>query len=234
MLENVNLQQVKEKLYNRLKDSGWGDSLKSFVLSSDMDKILTRLLEEARDNKRFVPQIKDVFKAFEVCPFDKTRVVIIGQDPYPYPDVPDGIAFSCSKKNKTEVSLQLIFESIKETAVPGYQGDPDLTRWANQGVLLLNSALTTTVYKPGSHYLLWSPFIVAVLDALIWNRQDIIYVFLGKKAQEYSELVPSNTLKIMLAHPAYAAYQKEPWDCEDLWNKVNNQLVKLNQTPIEW
>jgi uracil DNA glycosylase len=75
---------------------------------------------------------------------------------------------------------------------------------------------------------------VAVLDALIWNRQDVIYVFLGKKAQEYSELVPSNTLKIMLNHPAHAAYQKETWNCEDLWNKINNHLVKLNQTPIEW
>jgi uracil-DNA glycosylase len=97
MLETVNLQEVKEKLYTRLKDAGWGDPLKTFVLSSDMDIILERLLDEARDNKRFVPQIRDVFKAFEVCPFDKTRVVIIGQDPYPYPEVPDGIAFSCSK-----------------------------------------------------------------------------------------------------------------------------------------
>ena len=234
MLENVNLQQVKDKLYNKLKDAGWGDYLKTFVLSSDMDKILERLLEEARDNKRFVPQMKDVFRAFEVCPFDKTKVVIFGQDPYPYPDVPDGIAFSCSKKGKIEVSLDLIFESIKETAVPGYQGEPDLKRWSDQGVLLLNSALTTTVYKPGSHYLLWSPFIVSVIDALIWNKQDVIYVFLGSKAQEYADLIPGNNLKILLSHPASAAYNKKPWDCGDVWNKINTQLVKLNQEPIKW
>ena len=234
MLENVNLQQVKEKLYTKLKESGWGDSLKTFVLSDDMDKILERLLDEARDNKRFVPQMKDVFRAFEVCSFDNTRVVIIGQDPYPYPEIPDGIAFSCSKKGKPEASLRLIFDSIKDTCIPGYQGDPDLKRWSDQGVLLLNSALTTTVFKPGSHYLLWSPFIVSVIDSLIWNKQDIIYVFMGKKAQEYADLIPGNSLKILVSHPASAAYEKKPWDCEDLWNKINNQLVKLNQKPIEW
>jgi uracil-DNA glycosylase len=234
MLENVNLQQVKEKLYSRLKDNGWGDSLKTFVLSSDMDKILERLLEEARDNKRFVPQMKDVFRAFELCPFEQVNVVIMGQDPYPYPDVPDGIAFSCSKKGKVEASLGLIFESIKETIDPVYYPDPDLSRWSKQGVLLLNSALTTTIFKPGSHYLLWSPFIVSVLDSLIWNRQDIIYVFMGKKAQEYADLVPNNTLKLLVSHPASAAYEKKPWDCEDLWNKVNTQLEKLNKPKIQW
>jgi uracil-DNA glycosylase len=234
MLETVNLQEVKEKLYTRLKDAGWGDPLKTFVLSSDMDTILERLLDEARDNKRFVPQIRDVFKAFEVCPFDKTRVVIIGQDPYPYPEVPDGIAFSCSKKNRQEVSLTMIFDSIRKTIDPDYSGENDLRCWSNQGVLLLNSALTTTVFKPGSHYLLWSPFIVSVIDSLIWTRQDLIYVFMGKKAQEYADLVPGNNLKIMVSHPASAAYEKKPWDCNDMWNKINNQLEKLNQPKIQW
>lgn len=234
MLENVNLQQVKEKLYDRLKEAGWGNYLKTFVLSSDMDKILQRLLEEAKDNKRFVPQMKDVFRAFEVCPFDKTRVVILGQDPYPYPEIPDGIAFSCSKKGSPEASLRLIFQSIKDTCIPGYQGDADLKRWSDQGVLLLNSALTTTVFKPGSHYLLWSPFIASVLDALVWNKPDVIYVFLGKKAQEYADMVPGNNLKLMVSHPASAAYEKKPWDCGDMWNKINSHLEKSNQEKIQW
>jgi uracil-DNA glycosylase len=234
MLETVNLQEVKEKLYVKLKESGWSEYLKTFVLSSDMDKILETLLSEAMDNKRFTPKIKDLFRAFETCEFNNTKVVIIGQDPYPQEGVADGVAFSCSHTGRAEASLSYILNSIKKTTNID-SSDCDLKRWSDQGVLLLNTAFTTTIGKPGSHQLLWRPFTVAVLDALIWNNPNLIYVFMGKQAQQLADLIPDNNYKILVSHPASAAYnhQKE-WDCGDMWNKVNEYLVKQNKTKIEW
>jgi len=234
MLENVNLQEVKEKLYVKLKDAGWSEYLKTFVLSSEMDKILETLLAEAMDNKRFTPKIKYLFRAFEVCSFDNVNVVMIGQDPYPQEGVADGVAFSCSITGKPEASLRYIQESIRKTTGI-VSTDPDLTRWSNQGVLLLNSAFTTTIGKPGSHQLLWSPFVIALLDALVWNRQNIIYVFMGKQAAKLADFVPDSNYKFIVSHPASAAYMKQSeWSCDDVWNKINSTLEKQNKPKIIW
>jgi len=234
MLETVNLQEIKEKLYIKLKDSGWSEYLKTFVLSSEMDRILEILLAEAMDNKRFTPKIKNLFTAFEVCPFDKVNVVIIGQDPYPQEGVADGIAFSCSITGKPEASLRYINSSIKATT--GVDCNKvDLSEWSKQGVLLLNTAFTTTIGKPGSHQLLWRPFTVAVLDALIWNNPNLIYVFMGKQAQQFADLVPDNNYKFNVSHPASASYNKlSEWNCDDIWNKINNTLEKQNKNKIIW
>lgn len=237
MISSVNLQDVKEKLYDKIGDSGWKDKLKSYLLGTDMDKILEYLLKEANDGKRFTPPMKYLFRAFEVCPFDKTDVVIIGQDPYPQLDVADGLAFSCSRKDKAEVSFGHMKEAIVRS-VPEEFRDPnpsnDLKRWADQGVLLLNSAFTTTIGKPGTHQLLWRPFLINVLDSLVWNRPGIIYVFLGKKAQEYMDLIPENNCKIAVTHPASAAYSGTLWDCDDLFNKINSCLESQSKPKIIW
>jgi uracil-DNA glycosylase len=233
-MEEVNLQEVKDKLYEKLKANGWGPQLINFIMTSDFDDILSFLLREAQDGKRFTPKVKHLFKAFEVCPFDKVNVVIIGQDPYPQINVADGIAFSCSNFGKIEKSLDYMFKSIDKTT-GSVNNDPDLTRWSNQGVLLLNSALTTTISKPGTHQLLWKPFLAYVLDYLVWNKPNLIYVFLGKKAQDFADLIPDNNYKIMVSHPASAAYNEEAeWDCNDMWNKINKYLEQDGKPRISW
>lgn len=237
MISSVNLQDVKEKLHKKLEISGWSEKLRSFMLGNEMDKILDILLKEAMDSKRFTPPMKYIFRAFEECPYDKVNVVIIGQDPYPQLEVADGIAFSCSIKDKPEVSLQHIFKAIKES-VPQELQDPNptnnLDRWAKQGVLLLNSAFTCTIGKPGTHYLLWRPFLINVIDSMIWTKPDMIYVFLGKKAQDYMDLIPDTGCKIAVEHPAAAAYKGSIWDHGDMFNKINECLEKLNKPKIIW
>lgn len=234
MLDKVNIQEVQDKLYDKLKESGWADKLKTFLISNDMTKILGTLLKEAQDNKRFTPQIKDVFNAFTACPYDKTRVVLMGQDPYPVIGQADGLAFSCSKV-PVQKSLAYMHDSIKRTAVPGYIGEKNLTCWADQGILLLNTALTTTINKPSSHQMLWKAFTAQVLDSLIWEKPGLIYVFMGKKAQDFADLIPDNNYKIMVSHPASAAYSNlEEWDCEDMWNKINKYLEQDGQQRISW
>ncbi len=157
MTEQVNLEDVKLKLIEKLKPSGWAGKLKGFVQSSDFDKILKVLYKLREDGKRFTPPLKYVFRAFEECPINDLKVVMIGQDPYPQLGVADGISFSCSLTGKPQPSLRHILRAVNET-VHGeiaIDYDPDLKRWSNQGVLMLNSALTCEIDKIGSHVPIW-------------------------------------------------------------------------------
>jgi uracil-DNA glycosylase len=238
MLQTVDLADIKCKLIEKLKESGWADKLKGFIQSSDFDKILQNLYDLRESGKRFTPPLKQVFRAFEECPVDKLRVIIIGQDPYPQLGVADGLAFSCGNTDKPQPSLRNMFEAIEKTVYqefPTYQ-DPNLTRWANQGVLLLNKALTCEVDKIGSHYDVWNDFVMYVLDMLNFTDSGLIFVLLGKPSQEFENFIGPNHYIIKASHPASAAYTKTVWECNDLFNKVNEIITKCNgpQFTINW
>lgn len=236
---SVDIQEVQEKLVDKLRPSGWADKLKTFIMTDDFADILQKLKVLRDEDKRFTPPLKEVFTAFEKCPYKDVKVVIIGQDPYPQLGVADGMAFSCSKTQVLQPSLKYLLEAVEDTVYAGLptQENPDLTRWAEQGVLLLNTALTVEVNKIGSHYDLWAPFVTCVIDTLSWNNPGLIWVFMGKKAQELESLVSSNHYKFEISHPASAAYQKaSKWDCDDVFNKINNILEANNgsQYKIQW
>lgn len=235
-LNTIDLEDIKNKLYERLKLSGWGDKLKTFILSSDFDKVLTTLLAQAREGQRFTPPLKQVFRAFEECPYDKLKIVIIGQDPYPQMNTADGIAFSCSNENKIQPSLRYIFKELEATVYPdGYTWDPNLARWSNQGILLLNTAFTTTISKIGQHYLLWQPFMAFLFDILTFQNPGLIYVFMGAKAKEWAESVPENNYKFFTTHPAFAAHtNNDKWDCQDIFNKISTIVEKNYNEKIIW
>lgn len=235
----VDIQSVQEKLVDKLRPCGWADKLKAFIMTEDFALVLQRLKDMRDEDKRFTPPLKDVFTAFENCPYQDLKVVIIGQDPYPQLGVADGMAFSCSKTMQLQPSLKYLLEAVEETVYAGFptQEDPNLTRWAKQGVLLLNTALTVEVNSIGSHYDLWQPFVTYVMDILSWNNPGLIWVFMGKKAQELESLVSSNHYKFMISHPASAAYQKaSKWECDDVFNKINNILEQNNgpEFKIQW
>lgn len=238
MTQTVDLAEIKCKLIEKLTPSGWATKLRGFILSSDFDKILDKLLAERDANKRFTPPLKHVFRAFEECPEKDLKIIMIGQDPYPHFGVADGIAFSCGLTQKPQPSLKNMFEAIEETVFQGYPTyqDPDLTRWANQGVLMLNSALTTQLDKVGTHYDIWKDFIMYVLDMLSLTNSGLIFMLLGAKAQELESVIGQNHYILKASHPASAAYTKTVWDCNDIFNKANEILAKNNgaQYKIQW
>jgi uracil-DNA glycosylase len=238
MTQTVDLAEIKCKLIEKLTPSGWPTKLRGFIQSSDFDQILDELLKERDAGKRFTPPLKLVFRAFQECPEKDLKIIMIGQDPYPHFGVADGIAFSCGLTGKTQPSLNNMFEAIEETVYYGYPTyqDPDLTRWANQGVLMLNSALTTQVDKVGTHYDIWKDFIAYVLDMLSLTNSGLIFMLLGAKAQELEPLIGQHHYVLKASHPASAAYTKTTWDCNDIFNKANEILAKNNgpQYKIQW
>lgn len=234
-LNNIDLEEIKQKLYERLKPSGWADKLKTFILSSDFDKILMALLKNAQEGKRFTPQLKQIFRVFEECPYDSLKVVMLSHEPYYFIGIADGIAFSCSNTKLVEPALRAMFKEVEATTCKeGYSWDPDLTRWSNQGILMLNSALTATIGKSNQHYAIWQPFIAFLLDHLMCTTSGLVYVFIGNKAQDWSESVPSNNWKILCTHPELPAHIHERWDSEDMFNKVSDLVFKQFKYQIKW
>lgn len=237
-MENVlNLEEVKLKLFNILEPSGWHRVLKSFMFSSDFDKILTVLWELNQHGKNFTPNLKSIFKAFEVCPYNDLKVVFLLQDPYPGENVASGIALSCDRQMKIQPSLKYVFEEINKTVYNHEEVcvNPDLTRWSKQGVLMLNTALTTEVKRIGVHYELWKDFTAYLLDWLNKYNPGLIYVYMGKKAEEWSVLTNDNNYKFVVSHPASAAYSKtKTWDCKDVFNQTNIILKEQHNVQITW
>jgi uracil-DNA glycosylase len=227
-MESLNI--LKEKLKLDVKKGNWDDILLPFINSKAYDDVTTSLVSLVEGGQRFTPQFKDIFNAFKECDYNNLKVVIVGQDPYPQLDVADGIAFSCSKKDKTEKSLQYIFKALYGE----YEGyNNDLRRWANQGVLLINTALTVEVNKIGSHYWNWKPFTEYLFTEINRNNKDIVFILMGKKAESWQLLLP-NQIVLKCSHPASAAYRGGVWDSNDVFSKANDELKKQDKTLISW
>jgi uracil-DNA glycosylase len=234
-MSTIDLKDIQQKLYEKLKPSGWADKLKGYLLSDEFYQVLETLYNEANEGHRFTPVLKDLFRAFEECPYDQLKVVVVGQDPYPKANAADGIAFSCSKNGVMQASLRYIFSDLKETIDPEYVENIDLKRWSNQGVLMLNTALTTRIGKIGMHIELWRPFMNYLFDMLNSYNPGTLYVFMGNKAKAWKDHVNKNNFKFFTTHPASAAYTgKRRWDSGDVFNKVNQVLKEYHNTEIVW
>lgn len=184
------------------------------------------------------PSIKDVFKAFKLCPYNNCRVVFIGQDPYPQRGVAQGVLFGNSSdtpENKLSPSLQIIKESVINFEIPHnlITFDPTLESWAKQGILMINSALTTEVGKIGVHMMKWRPFMIAFLKQMSMINPGIIYVLFGSQAQILEPYISKNNYVLKIEHPAYFARtnKKMPYH---IWKDINKVLYDLYGESIEW
>ena len=184
------------------------------------------------------PSIKDIFRAFKLCPYNSCRVVFIGQDPYPQRGVAQGVLFGNSSntpENKLSPSLQIIKESVINFEIPHnfITFDPTLESWAKQGILMINSALTTEVGKIGVHMMKWRPFMIAFLKQMSMINPGIIYVLVGSQAQILEPYINKNNYVLKIEHPAYFAKtnKKMPYH---IWKDINKILYDLYGERIEW
>lgn len=234
-------EELATKLSVKFKNEApdWHNMMKTVFSSEDFVKIMRSLVYLVEDDKRFTPPLKSIFRAFTECPLSSLKVIIVGQDPYPQLGVADGIAFSCSQTLKKEASLRYIHDAISETVYQGKMLGVDMKRdlkhWSNQGVLMLNISLTTEIGKIGTHLEIWKPFIAYLFDMLSSRNDEYIFVFLGKKAEAFEDLIDDKHEKLFASHPASAAYAKQKtWDCNDVFNKVNFILESKGKSKIIW
>ena len=208
-------------------------------LSSEFEKDYMRklslFLKEEKKTKTIYPSGSKIFNAFNLTPFSKVKVVILGQDPYHGPDQANGLSFSVNKSFPIPPSLKNIFKELFDDLGIQPPNSGCLERWSNQGVLLLNTYLTVEKGKPGSHRNIgWERFTDNVLNKLSENKKNIVYLLWGKHAQEKAKIINSaNNKIIMSAHPSpysanYGFFGSRPF------SKANDFLVNTNQTKINW
>ena len=230
MKEKLELDKIVDKLYEDLVPSGWARVLRTFIYSSDFKNIIQSLANESLLDRRFTPPLRDVFRAFKECPYDDLKVVIVGQDPYPTINVADGIAFSCSKTMRLQPSLKFMLDEVNRTVYNGdcVSNNPDLTRWSRQGILMLNTALTTEIGKIGKHYDIWKPMLNYLFDYLSNYNNGLVYIYMGKEARTWADNVNDNCFKLFCSHPASAVYNKfRRWDSQNVF-PIAQKIVDEN------
>lgn len=186
-------------------------------------------------NHKIYPDPEVIFRAFDLCPVENTKVVILGQDPYHGENQANGLAFAVNSNLKLPPSLQNIYKEIASDLKISPQPDGDLTRWAKQGVLLLNATLTVRAQSPGSHqHQGWEHFTDAVIQKLNAAKSDIVYILWGKYAQQKGAIIDeTKNLVLKAAHPSPFSAHNGFFGCQH-FSKTNDYLAKLGKKPIDW
>ena len=206
-----------------------------FFSSNKFKKIVRFLKEERESGKNILPPKEAILNALALTPLDEVKVVIIGQDPYPNKEHPIGLAFAVSERvNPLPKSLINIFRELKDdTGTDRTIGD--LSDWARQGVLLLNTSLTVVEGKPGSHSGIgWSGLCKDTIRVLNEQRENIVFILWGKHAQKYEMFIDRNKhFVIKSPHPSPLSAHRGFFGSKP-FSQTNKYLEEHNIKQIEW
>jgi uracil-DNA glycosylase len=212
----------------------WEKHLKD-EFEKDYFKKLTEFVKSEYSSKTIYPPGKLIFNAFEHTPFDKVKVVIIGQDPYHGPNQAMGLSFSVPKGVRTPPSLQNIYKEIKQDLEKDSITSGDLTSWADQGVLLLNAVLTVEANKAASHQKKgWEVFTDAVIKKISEEKSNIVFILWGSYAQKKGLVIDETKHFIVKsAHPSPLSAHNGFFGSKP-FSKANVFLKSIDQKEIEW
>lgn len=211
------------------------------IIESDKFKALGSYIGNERKTKTIYPSPNEVFNAFNLTSFKDIKVVILGMDPYPTEFKGDpvacGLAFAPRNNEFVPPSLRMIYKRIKEDLYEDqltFPTDMDLKKWAKQGVLLLNAALTVEKGKPGTHLKYWEWFTRLVLKTISENDTGVIFCFWGKDAQQFQDCIDSKMHHILTSsHPVSAVYKGGDWECNHFLEIDRLCTLKYGET-IKW
>lgn len=211
---------------NFINENTWND-----ILSPEFEKPyfteLMNFVDNAYSSTTVYPSKEKIFEAFNLAPFNKVKVIILGQDPYHEPDQAQGLCFYVPPSIKAPPSLKNIAKELGKM--------PDLLSWANQGVLLLNATLTVEAHKAGSHQKKgWEEFTDAAIKALAEKRENLVFILWGAYAQKKGAFIDrSRHLVIESAHPSPLSARRGFFGSQP-FSKANAYLNEKNITPIIW
>jgi len=196
---------------------------------------LTDFIREEYTRYTVYPPGKLIFNAFNSCPFDKVKVVIIGQDPYHEPGQAHGLCFSVNDGVPFPPSLQNIFKEIESDMGTPAPASGNLTRWTEQGVLLMNATLTVRAHQAGSHQRKgWEEFTDAAIRHLAEEREHLVFILWGSYAQKKGAMIDRNKhLILSSAHPSPLSSYRGFFGNKH-FSKANNYLLEHGKEPIVW
>ena len=209
-------------------------------LQGEFDKpYFDRLTDSVRReyaNGRCYPPGQFIFNAFNLCPFHQVKVVIIGQDPYHEPGQAHGLSFSVQDGVPFPPSLVNIFKEIEQDLGTPIPQSGNLSRWASQGVLLLNATLTVRAHQANSHSTLgWQNFTDAAIQALARHRQHLVYMLWGGYARSKAYMIDrQQNLVLESVHPSPLSANRGGWFGQHQFSHCNDYLSQHGLTPIQW
>ena len=215
-------------------ESSWEKKLIESFQSESFIR-LKKFLKSEKVTQIIYPAGNKIFSAFNLCPFDSVKIVIIGQDPYHGPKQANGLCFSVSDGIKPPPSLQNIFKELKDDLELKIPSSGNLEHWAEQGVLMLNSTLTVRARQPGSHQKKgWEEFTDNVIRTLSDEKENLIFLLWGRFAQNKAQIIDNEKHYILAAaHPSPLSAHSGFFGCKH-FSKTNEILKRLNKKPIKW
>ena len=197
---------------------------------------LTTAVRQEYQSVTCYPPGRLIFNAFNLCPFDKVKVVIIGQDPYHEPGQAHGLSFSVNDGVMFPPSLQNIFKEIHDDLGTPIPASGNLTRWAEQGVLLLNATLTVRAHQANSHSRLgWQEFTDAAIRSLAAERDHLVFMLWGGYARGKSYMIDKNRhLVLESVHPSPLSANRGGWFGNHHFSQCNAYLQAHGSNPIIW
>ena len=216
-------------------EQSWKDALAGEFEKPYFASLVRFLHHEKAAGKKIFPPGSQIFKAFELTPLDKLKVVILGQDPYHGPGQAHGLSFSVPAGIPAPPSLKNIFKEIESDLGTKVPTSGNLDRWAEQGVLLLNSTLTVRAHAAASHAGHgWEQFTDAVVATLSEFKSGVVYMLWGNYAQKKGAVVDrSRNLVLKAAHPSPLSAYNGFFGCRH-FSQANNYLLSVGKSPIKW
>ena len=219
-------------------EESWREKLKDELDKPYYRELMEKVQEEYKNETCYPPEDK-IFNALNLCPFDKVKVVIMGQDPYFHSGQAMGLSFSVPEGIQLPPSLQTLYRALEISLDASDKPLGDLTRWVEQGVLLLNTTLTVRKDKPNSHRKYkWWRFTDAVIRALDAEREHIVLILWGRIAQRKERLVHVENDRHMVLkaiHPSpLAVRRKGEWNGKEHFTCCNKYLNEHGIAPIDW
>jgi len=216
-------------------DKSWQKVLQD-EFDKDYFKELVEFVKQEYQQKRCYPPGSLIFNAFDHCPFDNTKVIILGQDPYHGQGQAHGLCFSVPDGIPQPPSLENIFKEIKTDIGTSIPRSGNLTRWADQGVLLLNATLTVRAHQAGSHQNKgWEKFTNRVIQVLSEEKENLVFLLWGGFAKKKQGLIDGNKHLILTSgHPSPLSANKGYWFGNQHFSKTNEYLKQKGKLLIEW